>query len=567
VDVSSRDLSEEPLWGCNIDLAVPKSQTEDHALSIIGWVLGRASPAVAVELLSEGTVLSRVPIDVRRPDIAAAFPEVSGAERSGFQTILDLSEMALGFELLVRAVFEDDGRAEIGVIRGQHSSQRNEVEIVEVSTVPTGLSALLWGSHIGLPANGSLSDIYAIIVGGWALGRSSPVVAVELVSEKDVLRRIPINVQRPDIAARYPSLPEAENSGFRGTVNALGLTPEGFELSVEAILQDEKRVQIGVIRGRRRSLRSGFRPKLQPLILTNLGRSGSTWLTQLLGQHPQIITYQPFRYEPRVASYWMEILRTLSEPASYLQSVLVTKVYDEYWWIGNQESPSLTSLEYDQVMQRWLGRDSVEELVGFCQSRIEEFYKLASAIQDKTETVYFAERFYGTSRFGTRIMRELYTRAREIFLIRDPRDMLCSMLAFSNKTQIMMFGREQARDDHDFVHQVGSSVRGLLQNWQDRSDKAYLLRYEDLIQRSEETLESVLYYLDLDSDSLTVRQMLEQATETSPEAQLQHKTSGEPITSIGRWRRDLDPSMQAACQEAFADVLEEFGYTVYDDAT
>ncbi len=82
VDVSSRDLSEERLWGCNIDLPMPASRTEGYAINVAGWVLGRSSPAVAVELVNDGVVLLRVPIDILRPDIVAAFPDVSGAGRS-----------------------------------------------------------------------------------------------------------------------------------------------------------------------------------------------------------------------------------------------------------------------------------------------------------------------------------------------------------------------------------------------------------------------------------------------------------------------------------------------------
>jgi hypothetical protein len=563
VDVSSRDLSEERLWGCNIDLPVPGGgQTEPHALSIIGWVLGRSAPAVAVELVSEGTVLSRVPIDVRRPDIAAAFPEISGAERSGFQTILDLSEMAPGFELLVRAVFEDDGRAKISVIRGQHSSPRNEVEIAEVSTVPTGLSALLWGAYIDLPAHGSLSDIYAISVGGWALGRSSPVVAVELVSEKDVLRRIPINVQRPDIAARFPSIPEAENSGFRVTVNVLGLTPEGFELSVKAILQDEKRVQIGVIRGRRRSLRSDFRPKLQPLMVTTYGRTGSNWLMRLLGEHPQILTYRPFEYEPRVSSYWMQILKTLSEPASYLQT-LGTRLSDEYWWLGHESSPSELVIPDPQI-QQWLGRNSIEALATFCQNRIKEFYDQVAVVQGQTDAIYFAEK--ELNEFTRRMIQELYPHSHEILLVRDFRDMVCSILDYNAKQKSVSFGREGVSSDEEFIELIRRYALTLLRNYEDRSPQAHLLRYEDLVLRPDETLSALLEYLDLEPTPSMVEGMIERASEETLAMQ-EHRTSPDPEKSIGRWRRDLDPAMRAACQEAFGDVLEEFGYTAYDDAT
>jgi hypothetical protein len=176
VDVSSRDLSAERLWGCNIELPVPESQTQGYAVIVAGWVLGRSSSAVAVELVNEGAVLLRVPIDILRLDIVAAFPEVTGAERSGFQITLNLSEMAPAFDLLVQTVFEDGSR-----------------------------------------------------------------------------------------------------------------------------------VRSGVIRGRRRALYSDSQPRLQPLMLTTLDRTGSTWMMRLLGEHPQMVAYRPFQYEPRVGSHWIQI--------------------------------------------------------------------------------------------------------------------------------------------------------------------------------------------------------------------------------------------------------------------
>jgi hypothetical protein len=53
--------------------------------------------------------------------------------------------------------------------------------------------------------------------------------------------------------------------------------------------------------------------------------------------------------------------------------------------------------------------------------------------------------------------------------------------------------------------------------------------------------------------------MIRRASEETP-GMRKHKTSPDPESSIGRWRYELDPSLQAVCQEAFGDVLKEFGY-------
>ncbi len=124
------------------------------------------------------------------------------------------------------------------------------IEILEVSLSELD-AGRLWGRHIDLPKPNTQSEARALELVGWALGKSSPAVAVELVHEGSVIRRVPMNHRRPDIAEAFPDVPEAENSGFRTAVSVLGATPE-FELGVQVVLQDQSRVQIGTIRGRRR---------------------------------------------------------------------------------------------------------------------------------------------------------------------------------------------------------------------------------------------------------------------------------------------------------------------------
>ena len=41
-------------------------------------------------------------------------------------------------------------------------------------------------------------------------------------------------------------------------------------------------------------------------------------------------------------------------------------------------------------------------------------------------------------------------------------------------------------------------------------------------------------------------------------AQKSHQTSSSPEASIGRWRHDLDPRIQEACNHQLGDLLSEF---------
>jgi hypothetical protein len=246
---------------------------------------------------------------------------------------------------------------------------------------------------------------------------------------------------------------------------------------------------------------------------------------------------------------------------SYLQPILVTAATSEHWWIGDKHSTLPSRFTSDPTMLRWLGRDSVEELAAYSQRRIEAFYQQAATVQGKIAPAFFAERFYGIAgQFATPMMWELYPNTRQIVLVRDLRDMLCSMLAFNEKNSVMMFGRKKFDSDVDFALHVARLYKNVFRTWKANKDKVHLLRYEDLVLRPEETLASTTTYLGLESGPATIRKTLQRADAKAAELQHQHKTSSNPSKSIGRWRRDLDPALQTACWQSSGDVLEELGY-------
>ena len=159
------------------------------------------------------------------------------------------------------------------------------------------------------------------------------------------------------------------------------------------------------------------------------------------------------------------------------------------------------------------------------------------------------------------LLRELYPDAREVFLVRDFRDMLCSIRAFNEKRGTSAFGLEGEGAEVGYVQDMlGPSVDNLLHEWRSRADRAHLVRYEDLITDERGTLERVLDYLGVDSDEATVQGMLQTASEDRLNGQEAHRTSATAAESIGRWARDLDSSFQAACDSAFEEVHSVFGY-------
>ncbi len=428
------------------------------------------------------------------------------------------------------------------------------IEILGISPSPMD-SERLSGFTLDTPAPGSQSEVYAIPIAGWVVARRIRAVGLEVVHDGRMLRKTPVSRPRPDVRAQFPDIAGAENCGFRTLVGVLGMAPE-FELLLQVVLEDQNRIPLTVIRGRHPFLASGFQPSLQPLMITSLGRTGTTWLMRLLAEHPEIVVYKRYPYELRTARYWMHMLKVLSEPGNLVQSSHPDSFHSNPWFIGHNPFYS-GYISADQELGYWFGHVYVEQLAAFCQRSIEECYQQVAHGQGQARPSYFAEKHLPDH--IPWLIWGLYERAREIFLVRDFRDMLSSVLAFNAKRGYASFGRELVNSDTDFVRYLRNDALRLQQSWEKRSASAYLLRYEDLILRPVETLSGVLEHLELNAGRSTVLGMLERASAESWELE-QHQTSSTPRSSIGRWRRELDASLQTLCQDAFADLLKGFGY-------
>lgn len=115
-DISLAALDAHRLWGFYLDYPLGGSIAEAAAVVIRGWVIGRRSPAVAIEILDEGRVIRRVPLDVQRDDVAVVYPDAPGAGRSGFSTTLQMRP-AGERELRIQAVLKDHTRVPLAELR------------------------------------------------------------------------------------------------------------------------------------------------------------------------------------------------------------------------------------------------------------------------------------------------------------------------------------------------------------------------------------------------------------------------------------------------------------------
>jgi hypothetical protein len=123
VDVSLAERDPRQLANFHLDAPEPGVRHDTTSLTIVGWVVGRESRAVGIEVTSGDITVANAPVDTRREGIAEAYRGAPGAEAAGFRLAIE-GEGRGEDELLVRTVLEDGSRVAIGTIRAKVRRKR-----------------------------------------------------------------------------------------------------------------------------------------------------------------------------------------------------------------------------------------------------------------------------------------------------------------------------------------------------------------------------------------------------------------------------------------------------------
>jgi hypothetical protein len=108
--------ADEELGGGHLDAPTHGALLPAHAVTAVGWALGRERRVRAVEFESGGELIWRAPVERERADVAAAFPDLA-AGPCGFETTVNVEALPAGAAVGVLAVFEDGGRARFAELR------------------------------------------------------------------------------------------------------------------------------------------------------------------------------------------------------------------------------------------------------------------------------------------------------------------------------------------------------------------------------------------------------------------------------------------------------------------
>ena len=410
--------------------------------------------------------------------------------------------------------------------------------------------------HLSSPLAGGMSESSAIRVSGHVLAIAEKIQRVEAVVHGHNLASVTPDIATPDVALRFPEEPQAARCGFSLLVDTV-ILHRAFEFALRVVLASGTVVTVAVISGERQPFDTGYLPRLQPLIVNSFGRTGTTLLMRMLANHPQVVVYDRPPYEIRGSKYWMHALRVLGTPADGTSQIGAAMQFHEDARAAGGNPFYSSEFAAMPHVEAWSGSTYLTDLLAFCQRSIDAWY-LATATAQNIPTsplVFFAEKHFPD--LFPRLLRDLYPGAREIFLVRDFRDMIASMLAYNAKKGSGDFGRDRVDSDDAWLDYLQQNFSVLHAAWRDRGEPGSLIRYEDLIRDPQVVLTGLLERLGLDAAPATVAQLL--AATHAPELQ-GHGSSRSPDASIGRWRQDLSSEMQDRILERFSKLLQEFEY-------
>jgi hypothetical protein len=397
---------------------------------------------------------------------------------------------------------------------------------------------------------GFVDEVSRVRIAGWAMDTDNPDRATEVnIDLNGNLRAsLPANLSRLDVSESMKTtvLPELHGSmtGLYGFEFSFDPALSVFdEIDVEVRFNDTGALlhsgarRLGVPRSRSLSPR--------PLLLTSYGRAGTTILMQYLSRHPSIIVAERYPFEINLVSYYSRALQVLVSCGDRERSSNPETIDRDPYFIGSNyfNRPEFFSLTRNNssALEEFFEQVVPQQYVGVFGRMLEEFYTRLGIDQNKADAKFFAEKCspVETVRDGARL---LCGGARELLLIRDPRDIVCSAKS--------VWGNTTA----SWISDVAGWMHRLEEIHDANSFDTMLIRYEDLVTEPNATMVGIYRFLGLD-EQVVYADPLEDTTLFS-----RHGTSRTPAESIGRWKRELSLQEISICNDAFAGFLARFGY-------
>jgi hypothetical protein len=388
-------------------------------------------------------------------------------------------------------------------------------------------------------------------VEGWALNTEALDQSVEIAVLLDgaPMCRITANLSRPDVAAAKQL--QSALCGFSVNLPPLLDSAAGHHVQVRfaetnlLIPNGERKFPALDAYDHAPSLTGARALELAPLFVSHQPRSGSTMCMALLHRHPSIVVAEHYPFEVKPATYYARAARLLTFPANHEHSASPTEFTRDALRLGFNPFNhwSFDDVYKDAALRdHFFERSARSSLFDALRSVSADYYQHLAADQKKLAASFFAEKceVQGDTR---RSVLALFPEAREILLIRDPRDILCSALAYFRPST-----------DEDLMPNLRNGCETLRHIAEEENGRTIVVKYEDLVCNQVSTLRKIAEFLGISTDTWFAGPIDDSQMFAT------HATTRSPVESIGRWREELSAEQKNRSVVAFSKFLLEFGY-------
>ena len=292
---------------------------------------------------------------------------------------------------------------------------------------------------------------------------------------------------------------------------------------------------------------------MQPLMVTGPGRSGLHDLHADAGRASRDRGGRRSTQEPRVVTYWIEVLRALARPDSFMRQVAPARA-PERRLVARAGATRARAARRSETCRRGSREQAVEDLAAFAQSRIEAVYTRVGPPEADDRRALLrgeaAQRHRVRPGVGA-VPRGARGRAR----------------ARPARRAVLGAGRNAKRgerpppaDPQRWIGEVfaGRITRSRRAGAAARPRAPGALRGSDAATRGRRSPACSSTSASTPARRRWTR--CSRAPDVGCRAWREHRTTPDAASSIGRWRRDLDPACSRSAS-AVAPALEAWGYT------
>jgi hypothetical protein len=269
-------------------------------------------------------------------------------------------------------------------------------------------------------------------------------------------------------------------------------------------------------------------------------------LMEEFSTHPSIAVANSYPFEVKLASYygaaWNVLTSANYSPTRSETDFAAFATRDEFIGRNPWNRPALLDAVGTHRATRLFQTVVPERLLALYRTTIEEFYTIIADETRPGEAIHlFAEK--GVVEQPVRqAVRHMFGSVREIVMVRDPRDFLCSAQKFWHY------------DVQAAINAMRTEFPALLDIYRTQPAGTLFVRYEDLIQDPAPARQKVYDFLGCPPPPAADKSAQRSKV---PES---HRTSRSAAESIGRYKNELDAQTLDLCQQTFARFLQAFDY-------